>query len=31
VGVKVSEGLNVKNPVPNVRIVPVLELGAPKD
>lgn len=31
VGVRVSEGVNVKSPAPNVRIVPVLELGAPKD
>jgi len=31
VGAKVTETLNVKNPAPNVRIVPVLELGSSKD
>lgn len=31
VGVKITESLNVRNPAPNVRIVPVLELGSPKD
>jgi hypothetical protein len=31
VGAKVIETLNVKNPAPNVRIIPVLELGSPKE
>ena len=31
VGARLTENLNIKHPVPNVHVMPMLELGAPKD